>query len=90
MQNLRTALLWIKPVHVPVPVFVNDPIKVQLLVNRRQLVWLSFCFARADMAHIVKTLKEFGLCSAVHYKEMYIPESEISGKLLQHPVIMLN
>ncbi|KAK9844459.1 hypothetical protein WJX74_002810 [Apatococcus lobatus] len=34
--------------------------------------------ANEDMAHIVKTLKEFGLCSAVHYKEMYIPESEIS------------
>lgn len=33
----------------------------------------------ADMAHIVKTLREFGLCSAVHYKEMYIPEAEIQG-----------
>ena len=46
-----------------------------------QLRWLTLCASFADMAHIVKTLKEFGLCSAVHYKEMYIPESEISGEL---------
>ena len=50
----------------------------------------QLCLALADMAHIVKTLKEFGLCSAVHYKEMYIPESEISGELPQHAVLMLN
>ena len=31
------------------------------------------------MEHIVKTLQEFGLCSAVHYKEKYIPEAEIEG-----------
>ena len=37
------------------------------------------CHASAEMSHIVKTLKDRGLCSSVHYKEMYLPKEEIDG-----------
>ena len=33
----------------------------------------------AEMAHIIKTLTDAGLCSEVYYKELYLPASEING-----------
>lgn len=33
----------------------------------------------AEMAHIIRTLTDAGLCSEVYYKELYLPASEING-----------
>ena len=32
------------------------------------------------MTHIIKTLKDFGLCDEVHYKEKYLPQREVEGR----------
>ena len=31
------------------------------------------------MAHIIRTLKEFGLCKELLYKELYLSEADLSG-----------
>lgn len=33
------------------------------------------------MEQIVKTFKHHGLCSEIHYKEMYIPQEELEGAM---------
>lgn len=43
---------------------------------------LFTCLACAELSNIVKTLKEFGLCSEVHYKEMYLEKEELEGEYL--------
>lgn len=35
----------------------------------------------AEMEQIVKTFKHHGLCSEIHYKEMYIPQEELEGAM---------
>ena len=34
------------------------------------------------MDHIIETLKDFGLCNEVHYKELYVPQAELDGEVL--------
>lgn len=38
------------------------------------------CGLFAELEHLIATMKESGLCSTAHYKEMYLPQSEIDGK----------
>lgn len=38
----------------------------------------------AEMADIIKNLKDAGLCSEVYYKELYLPAEEINGKAFLH------
>lgn len=35
--------------------------------------------ANDDMDHIIETLKDFGLCNEVHYKELYVPQAELDA-----------
>jgi hypothetical protein len=40
-----------------------------------------FWLLPAEMDALVTRLKINGLCKSAHYKELYIPESEINGEL---------
>jgi len=48
----------------------------------------SVSVCAAEMANVIKTLTDVGLCSEVYYKELYLPATEINGKaLLRYEVI---
>ena len=45
------------------------------------------CQGLAEMAHIIETLTNAGLCSEVYYKELYLPASVINGAALCTPTL---
>ena len=50
----------------------------------------SVSVCAAEMANVIKTLTDVGLCSEVYYKELYLPATEINGKtLLLYEVISI-
>ena len=49
-----------------------------------RLAVINVNVSAAEMAEIVKNLKDAGLCSEVYYKELYLPAEEIDGKAFLH------
>lgn len=58
-----------------------DDIMVHCILSLPRNRYTDTMCMLAEMDTLIGTLKDAGLCKDVHYKELYIPQAELEGKV---------